>query len=75
MQVASSEDWIVAAQALARYGSRGAFLLPQEENGHALCTVSLGPYSSFDEANRAAAELRVSDGVDAKVGRYPGFTR
>jgi len=75
VQVFSSEDWISSAQALARFGGRGAFLLPLEENGHALCTVDLGPYSSFDEANRAAAEIRVSDGADAKVVPFPGFTR
>ncbi|HEX3556637.1 MAG TPA: TIR domain-containing protein [Thermoanaerobaculia bacterium] len=75
VQVTASEDWIVAAQALSRFGSRGAFLLPLEENGHAVCTVNLGPFPSEEDATRNAAELRVSDGVDAKTGRYPGFTR
>ena len=75
VQVFSSEDWISSAQALARYGNRGAFLLPLEENGHAVCTVNLGPFPSQEDATRTAAELRVSDGVDAKAVLFPGFTK
>ncbi|HEX4960572.1 MAG TPA: TIR domain-containing protein [Thermoanaerobaculia bacterium] len=75
VQIASSEDATVAARTLARHRNQGAFLLPLEEGGRAVCTVNLGPYPSRAEAERAAAELRVADGVDAKVVGYPQFTR
>jgi hypothetical protein len=75
VQVFASEDWIDAARALARFSGRGAFLLPREENGHAVCTVAFGPFSSEQDATQAAADLHASDGVDAKVVPYPGFSR
>jgi hypothetical protein len=75
VQVFASTDEADAGQALARYSSRRGFLLPQEENGRAVCTVVLGPFASAEAASRAAAELRMSDGTDAKVVAYPGFTK
>lgn len=75
VQVFSSEDWIDAARALARFSGRGAFILPREEDGHAVCTVAFGPFSSEQEATQAAADLHASDGVDARVVSYPGFAR
>ena len=75
VQVFASADGADAGQALARYSSRRGFLLPQEENGRAVCTVVLGPFASAEAASRAAAELRMSDGTDAKVVAYPGFTK
>ncbi len=75
VQVFSSEDWIDAARALARFSSRGAFILPREEEGHAVCTVAFGPFPSEQEATQAAADLHASDGVDARVVPYPGFAR
>jgi hypothetical protein len=73
VQVFASADAIDAVHVLSRYSSRRGFLLPQEENGHAVCTVVLGPFPSEGTASRAAAELRMSDGTDAKVVRFPGF--
>jgi cell division septation protein DedD len=75
VQVFSSEDWIDAARTLARFSGRGAFILPREEDGHAVCTVAFGPFLSEQEATQAAAELHASDGVDAKVVPYPEFSR
>jgi hypothetical protein len=75
VQVFASADWIDAGHVLSRYSSRHGFLLPQEENGHAVCTVVLGPFPSEEAASRAAAELRMSDGTDTKVVRFPGFTK
>jgi hypothetical protein len=75
VQVFASTDWIDASHILSRYSSRHGFLLPQEENGHAVCTVVLGPFPSREAASRAAAELRMSEGTDAKVVPFPGFTQ
>jgi cell division septation protein DedD len=75
VQVFASADEADAGQALARYSSRRGFLLPQEESGRAVCTVVLGPFASEEAASRAAAELRMSDGTDAKVVRFPRFTK
>jgi hypothetical protein len=75
VQVFASEDWIDAARALARFADRGAFILPREENGHAVCTVAFGPFPSEQDATQAAADLHASDGVDARVVPYPGFSR
>jgi hypothetical protein len=75
VQVFASEDWIDAARALARFADRGAFVLPREENGHAVCTVAFGPFPSEQDATQSAADLHASDGVDARVVPYPGFSR
>jgi hypothetical protein len=75
VQVFASADWIDAGQALSRYSSRHGFLLPLEENGRAVCTVVLGPFPTEESASRAAAEIRMSDGTDAKVVAYPGFAK
>jgi hypothetical protein len=75
VQVFASADGIDAIHVLSRYSSRHGFLLPQEENGHAVCTVVLGPFPSQEAASRAAAELRMSEGTDAKVVRFPEFTK
>ena len=47
----------------------------EEEDGRAVCTVAFGPFPSEQEATQAAADLRASDGVDARVVPYPGFSR
>ncbi|HSS50144.1 MAG TPA: SPOR domain-containing protein [Thermoanaerobaculia bacterium] len=75
VQVFASTDGIDAVHALSRYSRQHGFLLPQEENGHAICTVVLGPFPSQQAASRAAAELRMSEGTDAKVVPFPGFTK
>jgi hypothetical protein len=75
VQVFASADGADARQVLARYASRHGFLLPQDENGRAVCTVVLGPFPSQEAASRAAAEIRMSDGADAKVVAFPGFTK
>jgi hypothetical protein len=75
VQVFASTDWIDASHILSRYSSRHGFLLPLEENGQAVCTVVLGPFPSEGAASRAAAELRMSEGTDAKVVPFPGFTK
>jgi len=75
VQVFASEDWIDVARTLARFSGRGAFILPREENGHAVCTVAFGPFPSEQDATQAAADLHASDGVDARVVPYPGFSR
>jgi hypothetical protein len=75
VQVFASTDWIDASHILSRYSSRRGFLLPQEETGHAVCTVVLGPFPSKEAASRAAAELRMSEGTDARVVPFPGFTK
>ncbi len=74
VQVFASADAGAAAQALARYSSRFGFLLPREGNGHALCTVVLGPFPTEEAAVRTAAEIR-SGGTEAKVVRFPDFAR
>lgn len=74
VQVFASTDGSDAGQALARYSSRRGMLLPLEENGHAVCTVVLGPFKTQEAASRTAAEIRMSEGTDAKVVQYPGFT-
>ncbi len=75
VQVLASTDWIDASHILSRYSSRHGFLLPQEENGQAVCTVVIGPFPSQEAASRVAAELRMSEGTDAKVVPFPGFIR
>lgn len=75
VQVFSATDGIDAGHALSRYSKQHGFLLPLEENGHAVCTVMLGPFPSRDVASRRAAELRMSEGTDAKVVPFPGFTQ
>ena len=75
VEVFASGDWIDAARALARFSDRGAFLLPREEDGRAVCTVAFGPFPSEQDATQAAADLRASDGVEARVVPYPGFSR
>jgi uncharacterized protein DUF4062 len=75
VQVFASTDWIDAGPILSRYSRRHGFLLPLEENGRAVCTVMLGPFPSQQAASRAAAELRMSEGTDAKVVPFPGFTK
>ncbi len=75
VQVFSSPDWMDAGRALSRFSSRHGLLLPQEENGRPVCTVVLGPFPSQAAASRAAAEIRMSDGADAKVLPYPGFAK
>ncbi len=75
VEVFASEDWIDAARALARFSGRGAFILPREEDGHAVCTVAFGPFPSEQDAIQAAADLHVSDRMDARVVPYPGFSR
>jgi hypothetical protein len=75
VQVFASTDGIEAVHALSRYARQRGFLLPQEENGHAVCTVVLGPFPSGEAASRTAAELRMSEGTDAKVVPFPGFTK
>ena len=75
VQVFSSTDWLDAGRALSRFSSHRGFLLPLEEDGRPVCTVVLGPFQSKEAASRAAAEIRMSDGRDAKVVPYPGFTK
>jgi hypothetical protein len=75
VQVFASADASDAAKALARYSSRFGFLLPREVNGHALCTVVLGPFPTEEMAASTAAEIRMSGGTDAKVVRFPDFTK
>jgi hypothetical protein len=75
VQVFASTDGIDVVHTLSRYSRQHGFLLPQEENGHAVCTVVLGPFPSQQAASRAAAELRMSEGTDAKVVPFPDFTK
>lgn len=75
VQVFAATEWIDASHALSRYSRQHGFLLPLEENGHAVCTVVLGPFPSQEAASRAAAELRMSEGTDAKVVPFPEFSR
>jgi hypothetical protein len=75
VQVFASADGIDAGHALSRFSNRRGFLLPLEEDGRPVCTVVLGPFPSRKAASRAAAEIRMSDGTDAKVVPYPGFTK
>ncbi|MFY9823434.1 MAG: hypothetical protein WAM82_18780 [Thermoanaerobaculia bacterium] len=75
VQVFASTDWINTGRALSRYSSRRGFLLPLEENSRAVCSVVLGPFPSKETASRAAAEIRMSDGADAKVVAFPSFTK
>ena len=75
VQVFAATEWIDASHALSRYSRQHGFLLPLEENGHAVCTVVLGPFPSKEAASRAAAELRMSEGTDAKVVPFPEFSR
>jgi len=75
VQVFASADASDASQALARFASRRGFLLPVEGDDRALCTVVLGPFRSEKAASRAAAELRVSEGTDTQIVRYPRFTK
>ncbi len=75
VQVFASTEGSDASQILSRYASRHGFLLPLEENGQATCAVVIGPFPSDEAASRAAAEIRMSDGTDAKVVTFPGFAK
>ena len=75
VQVFTSADAGDASRALSRFASQHGFLLPKKEDGRSVCTVVLGPFLSGETASRAAAGLRMSDGTDAKVVRFPDFTK
>ena len=75
VQLFASQDWIDAARVLDRFKQRNAFVLPLEREGRANCAVAVGPFSSEDEAEAYASRFRISEGLDARVIRFPGFAR